>query len=143
MANAGDADVFLAKLDFNGNGLWEKQIGNSSTGVSPYSASICMDAVGNVLLTGNVMGAVDFGVFLAGTSSSGYDVFVAKYAAAGGALQWVKRTTGDAGDCGQAIAVKPSGDAVVTGRLYVSADFGCGALLSSGDQDAFLVELGP
>jgi hypothetical protein len=142
MSNSGAEDAFVAELDSNGNGLWSKQIGNSSLADSPSVLSVAMDGTGDVLVTGQVMDATDLGIWLPGVSGSGYDVLVAKYSGTG-TLLWAKRTLGVSSDIGQAIAVKPNGDAVVAGYFYSSADFGCGPLSNPVYMDAaFLVELG-
>jgi len=143
MVNTGDTDIFVAKLDPNGNGLWSKQVGYSTYGGSPAATSLSVDSSGNVLVTGKVLRSVDFGIFLPGTTTSSYDVFVVKYSGAAGSLLWAKRTSGDGVDCGQGVAVKPNGNAVVAGFFSDAVDFGGGTLSGPAYEDAFLVELGP
>ena len=144
MINGANADIFLAKLDPSGNGLWSVPIGNPYTGAAgPSAASVAMDGGGNVLLTGMVSGGFDFGTFLPGTTTSTYDLFAAKYST-GGTLAWVKRTLGDGTDQGQAVAVKLNGSAVLAGTLSYSADMGCGPVSNPTYMSgALLSELAP
>jgi len=144
MSNVGGLDSFVVKLDPSGNGVWQNQVGSTSTSVNSSVASVALDQAGNVLFTGQITSGMDFGTFVAGTPNSGYDIIVGKYSTAG-SLLWLKRTLGDAGgDQGQAITVKPNGDALLTGFFYSSADFGCGALSNPVYMTAgFLTELAP
>jgi len=144
MSNVGGLDSFVVKLDPSGNGVWQNQVGSTSTSVNSSVASVALDQAGNVLFTGQITSGMDFGNFVAGTPNSGYDIIVGKYSTAG-SLLWLKRTLGDAGgDQGQAITVKPNGDALLTGFFYSSADFGCGALSNPVYMTAgFLTELAP
>lgn len=76
LISAGGFDIFLAKFDPNGNHLWSKRFGDSSTQKAFGGAT---DPSGNVLITGYFRDTVDFGgslFFSAGSS----DVFLAKFA---------------------------------------------------------------
>lgn len=50
-------DIFLAKLDANGNFLWAKQLGGTGFDLG---SSLDIDASGNVFSTGFFSGTVDF-----------------------------------------------------------------------------------
>jgi hypothetical protein len=51
-------DVFIAKLDANGNGLFARKLGTSSDGLI---TAIAVDPAGNVAVTGHFVGTLDFG----------------------------------------------------------------------------------
>ncbi len=52
----GDADIFLAKYDSNGNYIWSKSMGGEST---DNGISVTADRAGNVILLGNFYGPID------------------------------------------------------------------------------------
>jgi hypothetical protein len=84
------------------------------------------------------MGTVDFGGGPL-TSAGGYDVFVAKFDAAGNHL-WSRRF-GDALDQhADAVTVDGSDNVIVTGDFGGTVDFGGGQLTSAGNLDIFVAE---
>jgi hypothetical protein len=76
LTSAGSYDLFVAKLDAAGNALWSKRFGDAD---AQHGTSIAVDGAGDVLMTGNFYGTVDFGKGPL-TSAGGYDLFVAKLA---------------------------------------------------------------
>jgi len=74
LISRGNSDIYVAKLDANGNWRWIKQAG----GVSHESAyALTLDARGNCLISGVFIGTSTFGT--TNLISSGYvDIFVAK-----------------------------------------------------------------
>ncbi len=103
------------------------------------------DAAGNVYVTGEFQGAVDFdaGGGTVNLTSTGVskNAFVAKYSPAGNLL-WVKRFGGSDDIGGQGVAVDAAGNAYVTGRFKGSADFGVGVpALTAAGYDAFVCRL--
>ena len=58
VANGGARDVFIQKLDANGNYLWAKSLGGAN--VNDEGSSIAVDINHNVLVTGYFKGTVDF-----------------------------------------------------------------------------------
>lgn len=58
LTSSGGADIFIMKLDALGNLVWVKQIG-ASTG-DDVANSIASDAAGDLFVTGNFAGTVDF-----------------------------------------------------------------------------------
>jgi hypothetical protein len=136
LTSAGAGDIFVAKLDPDGNHVWSKRFGDvgNETGYA-----IAADGMGNVFLTGTTDGAIDFGGgSLAG--GGGGDIFVTKLDPAGGHL-WSKRF-GDAADqVGYALAVDGAGSVSLSGMLYGAADFGGGLRTSAGGSDIFVAKL--
>ena len=74
LTGSGNFDVFVAKLDSNGNWLWAKQTGGTSF---DFGYGIAVDANGSSYVTGFFMESATFGTTPL-TSSGGYDIFVAK-----------------------------------------------------------------
>jgi cysteine-rich repeat protein len=74
ISSAGSLDIFAVKLDAQGQHLWSRRFGGTS---SDYVWGIAVDSAGNVLLTGYFLGTADFGG--GPLSSVGYDdIFAAK-----------------------------------------------------------------
>jgi hypothetical protein len=109
--------------------------------------SVAVDVEGNIFVTGNFQGTVDFdpgaGVYNL-TSAGGNDVYVAKYSASG-ALCWARSMGSVYDDQGCGIAVAPGGDVCITGFFQNSVDFDPGPnacnLTSAGDNDVFVLKL--
>ena len=112
-----DSDAFVTKSDSAGNLLWAKALRGGDCAAS----SVAVDSQGNLLITGNFQGTVDFdpnGGSALRTSSGSYDAFVVKLNSAGD-WQWV-RTFGDSDfDAGNTIAVD-STNAVYIGGQYAA-----------------------
>jgi predicted nucleic acid-binding protein len=138
LTSVGGLDLFLAKLSADGNHVWSERFGDEND-QSP--ASLALDSSGNVVLTGDLQGAVNFGGGPLG-SVGGFDVFLAKLDAGGHHL-WSQRF-GDAADqrpiC---VAVDSSNNIFLTGDLEGSADFGNGSLVSTGASDVFVAKFRP
>ncbi|MCF8373245.1 MAG: PKD domain-containing protein [Bacteroidales bacterium] len=88
LTSNGDNDIFILKLDENGNYVWAKQIGGTD---DDYGNEMCLDDAGNLYVTGGFSSTVDFdpglGLYEL-TSQSGADGYVAKYSP-NGDLIWV------------------------------------------------------
>jgi hypothetical protein len=107
--------------------------------------AIAVDNSGNVLISGNFTGTVDFGggpLASAGNGNEGEDVYLVKFDNDGNHL-WSKRF-GDALAQGcYDVAADTSGNALVTGLFYGTVDFGNGPLVSAGSRDIFIAKFSP
>ena len=130
-----NADIFVAKFDANGVHQWSRRLGDTQ---ADEGMAIAMDESGNVVVTGNFQGTVDFGGGPL-TSAGFQDIFVAKYDA-NGVHQWSRRFGGLGGEIGNAIALDRFGNVVVTGGFADVVDFGGGPLTSAGAYDIFLAK---
>ena len=79
LLNSGSGeDMFIQKLDAQGNFVWAKQMGGIS---NAYGNSISIDEIGNIYISGNFLGTADFdpgsGTFNM-TSAGNYDIFIQK-----------------------------------------------------------------
>jgi hypothetical protein len=119
-----------------GDPLWGKRFGDAG---SQGAWSIATDPKGNVLVTGYVSGAIDFG---SGPliSAGGGDIFVAKLDPSGAPV-WSRRFGDGAAQAGLSIVADSAANVFVTGYLNGAVDFGNGALTSAGNSDGFLVKL--
>lgn len=109
--------------------------------------AIATDCRGNIYVTGDFSGTVDFdpgsGVTEL-TAAGGADIFVAKYSPDGD-LIWAQNFGGSSVDSGFDIAVDQCGNVYVTGIFSDTVDFDPGAgsaeLTSAGLDDAFILKL--
>ena len=93
LSSNGSDDIFLAKLDPNGNPIWANSYGGSSSGAGIVEGiySLCTDSLNNIYSTGNFFGyLLDFGggnIISSGGVCS--DIFIMKSDSLG-TTKWVK-----------------------------------------------------
>lgn len=123
--NAGSTDALLTKIDGNGNYVWSKVVGANAF---DRDSSLVTDAGGNVYLTGNFSGTVNFnpgGTADNHTSANGgaeYDIFVTKINA-NGTYGWTRVLGGTYYVYGKTIAVDGSGNVYATGYFSIPQNF--------------------
>jgi hypothetical protein len=139
LASLGATDVFVAKLDTDGNHVWSKGFGGS---LVESGKGLALDGCGNVLIIGDVASTINFGGATL-TSAGGIDFFVAKLDPAGGHV-WSHIFGDDKDQHGAGIAAGP-GDAVFVAGYYAgTVDFvGVPKLSSVGNFDIFVARLAP
>jgi hypothetical protein len=137
----GNDDIFIQKLVGNGNLLWAISMGDVS---GARGTSITTDVNGNVYITGNISGTVDFdpGAGVVNLTSSGSnDIFIQKLDGAGNFL-WANVMGGTSVDFGRSITTDVNGNVYLTGRFNGTADFDPGVgilnLTSNGSDDIFI-----
>jgi hypothetical protein len=139
LESAGSDDVFVARLDAEGNHIWSKRFGDNAAQVV---RGVSADLNGNTVVVGQFTGVLDFGGGPL-TSKGGLELFVAKLDAAG-AHQWSVRFA-DVGAIGVnafGTATDASGSVLIAGEFGSTVDFGGGPLTSAGGLDAFTLKLG-
>lgn len=124
--SAGITDIFINKLNSSGNYVWARQIARGTGNAS--ATSICLDALGNIYVSGNFDGTADFdpGVGIMNLTAVGSDAFICKLNS-NGALIWAKSFGGAVGDWANSAKVDPSGNVFIGGRYSQTADFDPGA----------------
>ncbi len=140
LTSAGETDIFVSKLDANGNFVWARSLGGTS---ADDGYSIAVDGAGNVHATGIFQGTADFDPgpgTINLTSAGGRDIFVSTLDASGNFV-WAKRMGGTGYDIGISIAVDTSGAVGIAGFFEGTADFGPWNLTSAGGQDIFVSKL--
>jgi hypothetical protein len=122
LISAGGEDVFIQKLDANGDLIWVKQMGGTG---NETGYSIATDAAGNVYTCGWFEGVADFdpGAGTASLTSNGSsDIYIQKLDA-NGDLLWAKQIGGTGYDYGHSIIVDGNGNVYVTGSFRNTVDF--------------------
>jgi hypothetical protein len=144
LSTFGGRDIFIQKLDPNGELIWVKQIGGTSF---DYAYSIALDAYANVFITGAFKGTADFdpGPGTVNLSSNGNDdIFIQKLDTDGN-LIWAKAMGGSQNEGGKAITIDLNGFIYVTGYFYGTLDFDIGtetiSLTSLGGAEIFIQKL--
>ncbi len=142
LVNTGGQDIFLAKLDSNGNFAWARQI--SSTGNLPSYNALGCDANGNVFHSGSFCGTATFENISNPPSplTSGFDgdgnqrteVMVSKINSSG-TVEWFKKFGEDNTNYPIEIAVSSSGNTYIMGQMdwYSYEDGGSDPFLAMVD----------
>lgn len=138
LVNQGDDDIFLVKLDTNGQWLSAKRFG----GVNADSVEgMVSDNTGNLFLTGNFYVSTAFDSY----SLNGYggqSVFVSKLDPDFDTL-WCSGAGGSGTDLATAIILGSGQTAYITGQHSAGAVFGSTTLPVGGFSGIFVAALGP
>jgi hypothetical protein len=135
--NPGFGDMFLAKYDTNGELVWVRQAGNV---YEDGASALGVDGAGNVYVTGWYMTNITFGTtVLTNYSTSGYDIFLAKYDASGNAL-WAVKGGGNGDDYPAALALDQNGNPVMTGYFNGTGHFGNLTFSGYGNDELFVAK---
>jgi hypothetical protein len=115
--------VFLAKLDPGGHHVFSRVLG-----IPEESArdDVAVDAAGNVLVTGMLLGPIDLG----GGPLTGNDVFVAKLDPTGQHL-WSRSLGALSGGHPLGLTTSPGGDVYLAATVFGEVDLGGGPLSGS------------
>ncbi len=144
LTSLGGKDIFVQKMDANGNFAWVKRMGGSNEDIG---TSITLDNVGDILITGHFKGIVDFNPnagynYLVSQGST--DIFVEKLHGDGNFV-WAKSLGGSSADYGGTIKSDETGNIFLLQSYSGSADFNPGreivTLTSKGDRDICLEKL--
>ena len=130
-------DVFVARINTNGEGVWARRYGDEE---HQYAYDIALDNNGNVLLTGRYDGTINFGGNTL-LDEDGYDGFVVKLDSDGNHL-WSNGYGGADDQEPQQIAADGEGNVIVAGEVSGQLDFGDGPL-PGGSYDVFVAKLDP
>lgn len=141
----GMEDIFILKLDVNGNFIWAVSAGGTSI---DQGSELITDANNNVYITGQFEGTVDFDPGASTnnlTSNGSQDVFILKLNSSGNFV-WAKSVGGASLDQGNSITIDASGNSYITGGFSGTVDFDPGAstnnlISNSSSSDAFILKL--
>jgi hypothetical protein len=138
LANAGSADIFIAKYDSSGNIVWAKSFGGAN---DEGGFGISSDSVGNIYATGYFSSpSITFGSTTL-TNVGGNDIFIVKLDATSGNVIWAisDGSTGD--DRGIGVKADAYNNVYLTGSFASpTLNFGTTTLTNAGGYDVFIVK---
>jgi len=147
-ASSGEKDIFISKIDVDGNFMWAKRIGDDN---NDNGYAIALDQAGNVYTTGVFIQTADFdpgaGEFIL-TSPDGEngDAFVLKLTSTGDFV-WAKQLGGGSYDYSVSIKVDKTNNVYSAGYFMGTVDFDPGPAqinkASKGMTDAYILKLDP
>jgi hypothetical protein len=134
---SSDLDTFLVKLTSAGQYAWGKTFTNTG---NERGYGVAVDAAGSAVITGSFSNSMTFGGATLTAMDAMTDGFVARFTSTGAHL-WSRRFGADDGnEDGDAVALDPSGNVVITGNVVKACDFGGGLLSALGSSDAFVAK---
>ncbi len=140
LTSAGQGDIYVLKLDVNGNWVWVSQHGGTS---DETGKALCFDASGAAYVTGNFSGTTYFNYPSAGVmiATGGYDSYVMRVHN-NGTYNWVRHIGGAGNDRATGIVLDETYNFVyATGLFSGTSDFNGTSLTSIGADDAFIFKL--
>jgi len=143
----GQEDIFICKLDAQGNFIWANRMGGAS---SDAGLSLTIDSAANIYIIGWFSDTADFapGVETYNLTSKGReDVFITKLDSSG-SFKWAERMGGREDDMGFDIVVDVAGSIYSIGYFVSDGDFSLDEkiaynLTSSGSHDIFIKKYSP
>jgi len=143
LTSEGSWDVYVLKLDANGDFVWAKRFGNDNL---DFASSMVMDSSGNIYLTGMFKETVDFDpgtdtFYL--TSNGGWDFFILKLDANGDFI-WAQNLGGTSYDKARDIAIDNDDNLYIAGQFKDTVDFdystNVNELTATDNYDAFILK---
>ena len=138
----GSPDVFVARLAAGtGDPVWSKNFGDGNV---QYGWHVAATPDGNVVVTGQFEGNIDFGGGYLGNGGN-VDIYLAKLDGNNGTHVWSKRFGEIEDQVAYGIAADASGNIVITGSMQGKIDFGGGPFDIGGGNppDAFVARFAP
>lgn len=116
LSSNGEDDIFILKLDSQGNFIWAHSIGGIG---NDSGTSIATDQFNNVFLTGYFHDTVDFnpsGTNYSLSSVGDEDIFLIKYDSDGN-YNWANRIGDSAGNWYSNLTIDLDGNSIITGAI--------------------------
>ncbi|WP_153821322.1 hypothetical protein [Polyangium spumosum] len=137
LTSEGSSDALVAKFDPEGNLVWAKLFGDTS---SQSATSVALTQAGQVVVAGKFSGTINLGG-AALTAPTDGDLFVARLDSSG--FHSMSRRFGGTGDEDLiGVVVDSQGNITITGHFSGALDFGnAGSFTSAGSDDAFVAKL--
>jgi hypothetical protein len=144
LTSAGSTDAFVAKFDSSGVYQWAKQYGDNA---EQDASGVAVDGCGNIFVTGNFSGSVNFGTGSLTAVANEPNAFLAKIDSSGTGV-WADHFAGSSGSVSDAlytgpVAVDAAGGPTIGISLVGSASFGSGTLTSVGSTSAAIASFDP
>ena len=118
LAGGGGEDVFVVKLDGNGNHVWSKRFGGKS---DQTASALAVDPSGNVVITGQPGDDLDFGGGVLDKETATSTGYAAKFSADGDHVWSTQLANALSGP--NDIAIDGSGNVLITGGTFAATTF--------------------
>lgn len=144
ITSAGGSDIYFMKYSASGDLIWVRTIGGLA---DEAGYDLVIDPAGNIFITGNFKGTVDFdpgaGVAELTGDLSLFDIFFAKYDAEGN-YQWARAINPAGLDVPCGVVSDEDGNVIVSGIFNDAFDFdpgiGVASLVANGGKDIFIAK---
>ncbi len=139
-------DIFVTKINANGSYAWTITAGGSAR---DYGNDLVSDSGGNIYVTGEYVGTVDFGTDLGvsapKTAAGSTDIFIMRINA-DGTMGWVRSAGGIENEYVRSISIGPGSTLSLIGSFKETVDFGADfgfidSKTSAGFYDIFVMQL--
>ncbi|MGP1308611.1 MAG: hypothetical protein ACTS27_00245 [Phycisphaerales bacterium] len=137
ITSAGNADVFLAKYSPTGDLLWVVRAGGTAF---DSAEGMALDGGGGVFVVGRFQSTATFAPGVTVTSNGSSDVFLAKFDAADGSLEWVRAAGSNGTDRGVGVGTDSAGAAYITGFFRNTIAFESTVLTALNNDDMYLAK---
>lgn len=145
LTSAGGSDAAIVKFDANGNFIWAKGMGGTST---EEPSKLVIDSNDNIITTGYFSGIADFdpsGAIANLTATGSFNVFVSKLDEDGNYI-WAKAIKSDVNCDAKGIAIDSNNNILVNGLFSGITDFNPDSVIinnvtSNGGNDVFVTKL--
>jgi len=145
-SSAGDADIFLMRVNGDGTYGWTRRLGGST---SDRGYDIAADSASNLYVIGDFSDTVDFGQDWGQSdlesSAGGQDIFISK-AHGDGTYGWTSRMGATENDYGYSITLDGAGNIFMAGTFCDTVNFaddwrGSDSKTSAGSNDIFVTKI--
>lgn len=134
----GNNDVYVTRLDTNGNCTW---VATATGAGDDYGYGLALDGLGNTYVTGRYNTTSTFGSVT--LTSTAHSLFVAKLDSAG-KWKWAVSGAGASSTAiGSRIRADAKGNAYIAGKFTGKITFGGKGLTSQGNNDLLVAKLSP
>ncbi|MDK2772522.1 MAG: T9SS type A sorting domain-containing protein [Flavobacterium sp.] len=145
LTSAGGSDAAIVKFDANGNFIWAKSMGGTST---EEPSKLVVDSNDNIITTGYFSSTADFdpsGSIANLTATGSFNVFVSKLDEDGNYI-WAKAIKSDVNCDAKGIAIDSNNNILVNGLFSGITDFNPDSVIinnvtSNGGNDVFVTKL--
>ncbi len=136
ISDGAEADIFIAKINSDGNWEWAVKAGGTSF---DSAECIAIDLEGKIFVSGSFRGSVDFGT--TNLMSNGIsDIFIAELDQDGNWLQCIQ-IGGNEWDSGDNITFDSTGHLLITGSFANSITFGSTILTCNDLMSSFIAKM--
>ncbi len=145
LTSSGFTDIFIQKVNASGNLVWAKKVGGTE---NDYATAVCVDASGNVYISGSFKGTIDLdpgaGVTNVALSGANTGAFILKLNSTG-SFVWGKSFGGSTGVVKiNDMNLNGSGDIIAVGACISSNDMDPNAgtaIMTATFEDGFILNL--